>query len=210
VAALAEPEAAVGERWRESWDLAGKPAPALQLRQLAHRYAERHRAYHNLRHVLDCLDLAASVRSQLEAPARVELALWYHDAIYDPRAADNEERSAALAAEDLDSLPASSVRSIGALILATKHQAVPETPDAAFVVDIDLAILAAPTARFDAYESAIRREYRWVPGPLFRRKRRELLQAFLGRPAIYHTPHFRSQLEARARVNLSRSMTQLS
>lgn len=197
-------------RWDETWRLTGSAAPAEQLRTLLSRYRERHRAYHNLRHVLQCLDWAAAVRSELNIPSEVELALWYHDTIYEPRAADNEERSALLAATELSSLPAATVASITALIMATKHQDSPAGHDAQFLVDIDLSILGSPAEAFAEYEAAIRREYRWVPGPLFRRKRREVLQGFLNRPRIFSTDHFHTLLEATARVNLARSVAQLS
>jgi predicted metal-dependent HD superfamily phosphohydrolase len=210
VTSVVASEAAAEKRWEETWSLAGLPPPGGLLRQLIDLYAQPHRAYHNLGHVMECLELAASVRLRLANPPDVELALWYHDAVYQPRAADNEERSAALAAAGLTSLQPSRVETITALIVATKHQAIPTTQDARFVVDIDLAILGAAPPRFDAYEVSIRREYRWVPGPLFARKRREVLRGFLGRPSIYSTPYFRSRLEEQARANLTRSLARLS
>lgn len=203
-------QAAAEERWSETWSLAKLPAPKDRLVRLLDRYAEPHRAYHDLQHILSCLRLAAEVRGQLQDPAAVELALWYHDAVYEPRAADNEERSAALAASELAAFDPLVVASVPDLILATKHQAVPVSADAQFLVDIDLAVLGAPAAEFDAYEAGVRREYRWVPRPLFNRKRREILQGLLERPAIYSTPYFRDRLEASARANLTGSITRLS
>jgi predicted metal-dependent HD superfamily phosphohydrolase len=77
------------------------------------------------------------------------------------------------------------------------------------LVDIDLSILGATPERFDEYEVQVRQEYAWVPGPLFRRKRGEILQAFLVRPSIYSMPWFRQRLEAQARSNLQRSVARL-
>jgi predicted metal-dependent HD superfamily phosphohydrolase len=196
-------------RWQETWSLLGRSAPPELLAALAGRYAEPHRAYHDLRHVLACLQGAAAVRSLLAAPAAVELALWYHDVVYDTHRGDNEERSAAFAAEQLRDLPAGVVESIGALISTTRHDSAPATADGRFVVDIDLSILGAPPAVFDAYETAIRREYRWVPAPLYRRKRREILQTFLDRDRIFATDHF-AVLEPAARANLARSIARLA
>jgi predicted metal-dependent HD superfamily phosphohydrolase len=76
-------------------------------------------------------------------------------------------------------------------------------------VDIDLSILGAAPERFDEYEKQIRDEYAWVPGFVFRRKRAEILEGFLARPAIFSTPMFFQQLERAARDNLQRSLDQL-
>lgn len=198
------------ERWRETWDVAGTTAPTGVLDSLLAKYAEPHRAYHNLSHVLDCLDRAASVRAQLGHPQCVELALWFHDVIYEPRAGDNEERSAAFASTALRASATPEVlRHVEELILATRHPSRPIDADASYLVDIDLAILGAPVAAFDAYEAAIRREYRWVPAPLYRRKRKQVLQSFLDLDRIYLTEHFGQRLEAQARANLPRSISKL-
>ena len=82
--------------------------------------------------------------------------------------------------------------------------------DASAITDIDLTILGAERARFDEYEADIRREYAFVPEDQFRRRRREILQSFLARPAIYATPWFHERYEARARENLSRSIGALT
>lgn len=203
-------EAIAEARWREAWQLAGAAAPTGVLEQLLAKYAEPHRAYHNLSHVLDCLNHAASVRAQLEHPHCVELALWFHDVIYEPRAGDNEERSAAFAVEALRAAVGPEVlQHVEELILATRHPSRPTAADARYMVDIDLAILGAPPAAFDAYEAAIRREYRWVPAPLYRRKRKQVLQSFLELDRIYLTEHFGRRLEEQARVNLQHSIAKL-
>jgi predicted metal-dependent HD superfamily phosphohydrolase len=92
--------------------------------------------------------------------------------------------------------------------MATRHTVAPANLDARLVVDIDLSILGAPHARFEQYERQIREEYASVPNWLFKRKRRAILRSFLERPRIYSTPHFFDALEARARVNLERAITE--
>ena len=96
------------------------------------------------------------------------------------------------------------------LVMATRHNALPEEPDAQLVVDIDLSILAAITERFSEYEKQIRAEYSWVPEPSYREGRTQILASFLDRKSIYGTPWFYERLEQRARDNLSRSLQGIS
>ncbi len=174
-------------------------------------YSERHRAYHDVAHIDDCLARFDEVADECEHPLQVELALWFHDVIYASRRHDNEEASARAARSALaaTSLTAESHDRIEALIMATVHNAPPRSPDAATLVDIDLSILGRDAARFDEYEDQVRREYRWVPGPIFRSKRAELLELFLARPRIYATETFYQRYEAMARKNLARSIARL-
>ncbi len=55
----------------------------------------------------------------------------------------------------------------------------------------------------------MRAEYGWVPGVLFRRTRRKILEAFAARPRLYSTPMFFERCEAQARANLARSIAML-
>jgi predicted metal-dependent HD superfamily phosphohydrolase len=197
---------AVAARWAETWSLAEAPAPRGALDELCVRLGEPHRAYHTLDHVLACLADAASVRDALAQPALVELALWYHDAVYDPRRDDNEAASAALAVDRLSTLDATQAQRVGALVLVTRHPSRPVDEDAKHVVDIDLAILGASPSRFDAYEAAIRTEYAFVQASVYRQRRRALLESFLACDRIYLTDRFRDRLEATARRNLARSI----
>jgi predicted metal-dependent HD superfamily phosphohydrolase len=139
------------------------------------------------------------------------MAFWFHDAVYDVLANDNEERSADWAEEELLVAGVFHERTlrVKTLILATRHSSPPESPDQQFFVDIDLAILGAPVERFNEYESQIREEYRWVPDPLYREKRSDILRQFLARTPIYHTPALRDALESRARENLSAAINRL-
>lgn len=132
--------------------------------------------------------------------------------MYGTRSQDNEEQSAALAVAAVDrfGFPQEVGERVSALILATKHDGVAMTADAALLIDVDLSILGAPVARFDEYERQIRQEYSWVPGFMFRRKRREILEAFLARAYVYNTEHFRGRYEATARANLTRSIERLA
>jgi len=191
----------------------GVPTPDDALyRQLIGRYAEPHRKYHNARHLGECLAGLAPVRAEAAHPGEVELALWFHDAVYDARSQDNEERSAdwARTACRQAGLPAEVADRVGGLVIATRHDAVPQSGDARIIADIDLSILGAAPARFDEYERQIRQEYAWVPAQFFRRERRRILEGFLDRPRIFHSMHFFQSLESAARDNLRRSITRLA
>jgi predicted metal-dependent HD superfamily phosphohydrolase len=98
---------------------------------------------------------------------------------------------------------------VAALILATKHDREPGSPDARLLVDVDLAILGCEPAVFAAYDRAIRQEYSWVPEEEYRGARAAILQRFLHHPAIYHTRFFRDRLETQARQNLERLIATL-
>jgi predicted metal-dependent HD superfamily phosphohydrolase len=200
------------DRWRATWKGLGVETPNDDLyRTLITRYSERHRRYHTIRHLDECFHRLDEAQSLAARPREVELALWFHDAIYEVRNQDNEEQSASWArsAATEAGLPDAVAEQVQRLILATKHDAEPASADAALLVDVDLAILGAPAERFDEYEQQIRQEYSWVPGFLFRRKRREILEAFLARAHIYNTDYFRNRYEAVARTNLARSIKQL-
>ncbi len=195
--------------WAEAWRAFGiqPPAPSADdplLAQLLARYAEPHRHYHSLQHLGECLTLLDAHRAAAERPAEVALALWFHDAIYDVHRHDNEALSAAWAFEALTAagVPDEAARRVHALVMATRHDAVPEGRDAALLVDIDLSILGAAPPRFAEYERQIRAEYAHVPPTLFEERRRAILSHFLDRQPIYLTPGLRSERDAQARVNL--------
>ncbi len=140
--------------------------------------------------------------------AEVEAALWFHDAVYNLRESGNEDKSAELASRMLGAagVDAASIERIAAMVLATKHNVAPVTPDEQLVVDIDLAILGAAPARFDEYDRQVVDEYAFVPRSMFRRKRREILAQLAARPRLYATAHFHAALEAAARANLARAI----
>lgn len=193
--------------WHRAWSALGLRAPPGLMQRLLDAWAEPQRHCHTPQHLLECLSLLEPALDLARHPGEVELALWFHDAVYDPKDQDNEARSADWATEALAHSGASGEvqQRVRALIMATCHDAVPDDDDARLLVDIDLAILGAEPPRFAEYDQQVRAEYRWVTGWLYRRKRKEVLAGFLARPAIYGTERFRERLEARARENLKKS-----
>ncbi len=193
------------DRWAQIWrqvTTAGDPQSVYQ--DLVSRYSEPQRHYHNLTHLGQCLAEFDSARQSAKDPTAVEVAIWFHDAVYDTHAADNEERSAELAKERIAQAGggAGSSESVAALVLATKTHDPALNPDAPLLVDVDLSILGKPKERFREYEAQIRREYEWVPVETFRAKRAEILERFLARDRIYTTDHFFDKYEQPARTNL--------
>ena len=176
--------------------------------KIVQRYDEPHRRYHNQEHIAHCLAEFRAAPKLAENPAEVELALWLHDVIYDPKKPDNEEQSAEFARELCREARTEDWRVVK-LILATKHSAAPLTEDERLVVDIDLAILGQDEDRFWRYEREIREEYAFVPEDVFRTKRAEILEKFLERERIYATDFFFGKYEETARRNLRESIRQL-
>lgn len=200
-------------RWQHMWQQLGVAAPETDLLDvLQARYAEPHRKYHTMQHLDECFINFDQVRVEAVHEAEIELALWFHDAIYELRNHDNEQRSADWARTEL--LQAGGLQvcadRVHALVMATCHNAMPEAHDAKLLVDVDLSILGAPTARFDEYETQVRAEYAWVPELVYRNKRASILQAFLDRNNLYNTQYFRARCEDQARENLKRSINRLT
>ena len=190
---------------------------ASRLQGLRARYAEPHRAYHAQAHVDAMLAGLEALGPAVREPAVAELAIWYHDAVYDPARHDNEARSAALLHADMAGLADPAMTQAAALIVAAtaSHDLPPGLADAtcedcALILDLDMAVLGAPAPEYDAYEQGIAAEYVPVHGaPAFRAGRAAFLRRTLDRPALFHTNLFRQALDAPARGNMRRALATL-
>jgi len=193
----------------------GNPEQVFQ--SLDRLYSEERRRYHNWTHISACLDELEAARSLAIHPAAVEMAVWFHDAVYVPRAPDNEELSARMArtAGQSMNLPSETVREVETLILATRYLAGHGTQealcpqDSALIRDVDLSIFGKTRKEFDRYEKAIALEYSSVAEQERRRRRIHILEGFLALPKIYTVPFFQKRYEHQARRNLSRSILRL-
>jgi predicted metal-dependent HD superfamily phosphohydrolase len=192
--------------WARVWaELGVRCASRETYEKLIRRYCEPHRAYHTRQHLQECLQVRRRVNAACQAPAEVDLALWFHDAIYQPLRSDNELRSAQwLEAVARDSGLGDEVRRrLYDLVMVTRHDGAPRSADEAVLVDTDLAILGASAERFEEYDRQVRREYRYVPLFVYRRKRRQVLEGFLARGRIYTTAPYFAAFEQQARANLA-------
>jgi predicted metal-dependent HD superfamily phosphohydrolase len=196
-------------RFAEAWRAAGARHDNAAT-WLAERYAEEHRAYHDAEHVAECLAWLDRVCDLAVRPAELEVALFFHDAIYQPLGSDNEARSA----QELRQLarkagmPTESVERIAQLIESTATHNT-RSGDAALLSDIDLAILGASPARYMRYEREVRREYAAVDETIYRVGRTRVIRGFLERVEIYRTPRLAARLEAQARDNLGSALAAL-
>ena len=195
--------------WRRCWRGIGARSDGdTLLAALLAAWREPQRRYHTLQHLCECIDLFERVGALATHPAQVEVALWFHDAVYDVERSDNEARSADWLREaaGADGVAGDVVERTCGLVMATRHAALPSGIDAQLLVDIDLAILAAAEPRFAEYERQIRAEYAFVADATFVDRRHAVLSTFLERERIYSTPRLHDELEARARANLARAI----
>jgi predicted metal-dependent HD superfamily phosphohydrolase len=209
-----EPYLLPSVRFHDLWRALGANGHADDVFQrLRASYDEPHRAYHTARHVGACLRLLddATVAALATHLVEVEAAIWYHDAIYDTRASDNEERSARMAEESLGSAGVATdvVARIAAYIRATKDHVV-DSADGQLVIDVDLSILGESPEVFAGFEEEIRREYSWVDTAAYAAGRAFILRRFTERPFIYGTALFRERYESQARDNIARSIETLA
>lgn len=200
-------------RWMDLFSFASETGNTIQkgFQKLVDRYSEKHRYYHNLNHVDDCLKHLDEIVDRIIDYRTVEVALWFHDIIYDPMKNDNEKMSSQYAKAFLESVNLASdvISKIEHLVALTKHPTFPETNDEKFLVDIDLTILAANKEHYDHYESCIRKEYGFVPSSLYKRGRKKILMSFAKSDRIYWTDHFYKKYENQARGNIERAMANL-
>ncbi|MDP1632086.1 MAG: phosphohydrolase [Caulobacter sp.] len=177
-------------------------------------YAEPHRRYHSRAHIESCLALLGEQGGLSTTDRQIlEYAIWWHDAVYDPTRSDNEDASAVMARRDLLAMGMDPVIAgeVARLILLTKgHVVSPGDRLAALMVSIDLAILGAEPAAYDAYAADVRQEYAHVPDPLFQAGRVKVMRRFLDADAIFPDLAFRARLESPARANITRELQGLA
>jgi predicted metal-dependent HD superfamily phosphohydrolase len=171
-------------------------------RELVTRWEEPHRRYHDIAHLRRMLGVLGP-----DAPVAVRLAAWYHDAVYDPRAADNEQRSADLAAEQLPALGIDPAEVVRLVLLTRDHAVEPGDTHGALLCDADLSILATAPDEYAAYTRAVRAEYAFVPDHAFRAGRAAVLRGLLALPALFHS---HPEWEAPARANLTAELSALT
>lgn len=190
-------------------------------------------------HVLDSLavleDRPPGVPSPGEAPPsgtslRAQLALWFHDAVHEGVAGQDEEGSALLAVARLSPLvpgptppptpgPSLSgprltpddVAEVARLVrLTATHDPAPDDAAGALVCDADLAILGSTPDRYARYVRQVRAEYAHVPDEQFRAGRAAVLEQLLALPSLFRTPVGRERWQARAEENLRAELAGLT
>ncbi len=178
--------------------------------RLVARHAEPHRRYHTLDHVDAVLGHLQVTAAMLRDRRTVELAAWYHDAVYDPRRTDNEAASAAWAAAELRAAACDEVV-VGDVVrlveVTAGHQAA--RPDEVALCDADLAVLGAGPAAYDRYRAAVREEYGFLDEDTWRAGRSSVLRSLLALPRLYGTPAFADR-EVQARHNVAAELRSLT
>jgi predicted metal-dependent HD superfamily phosphohydrolase len=221
-------DAALSATWHAAWSSLGRPAasaapsaaPSGLRDELLAAWSEPHRHYHDQRHLRECLALWTRWRHLCQRPGEVAIALWFHDAIYDPQSQHNELNSAAWATRCLmrAGVDTDTAQRVHDLVMATQHGFTQDTEpaalrsnlDAQLLIDIDLSILGSPPERFERYDRDVRKEYAWVPGLRYQQARAQVLQSFLDRPRIFHAEPAVALLEAQARINLTAALSRLA
>jgi predicted metal-dependent HD superfamily phosphohydrolase len=197
----------LGAKWHEAVrELGGAHDPG----DLADRYAESHRGYHNTDHVLavvrDVDVLAEADDRTARERAVLTLAALAHDVVYDGKPGDDERRSADWVHERLAGLPEAD--EVARLVLATVNHA-SDDPLTCLLLDADLAILGSDPATYEHYRTAVRTEYAHVPDDAWRVGRAKVLRTLAERDPLYVTPHARERWEASAKANLAAEISSL-
>ena len=174
------------------------------------RWSETHRKHHTVTHLhemLDAIGLLAGAGIEFDREA-VELAAWFHDAVYEIGRDDNEDRSAELARELLASSPFRD--EVARLVLVTKtHEVADDDVNGAVLSDADLSVLGSDAFRYRSYAAAVRDEYAGVPDEVFKPARAQVLSSFLD-GSIFHTSAGRERWEETARRNIAEEIAALA
>lgn len=191
---------------------------ARELDRLISAYSAPQRHYHDIRHIDATLRLSLAHRSDLSDATAVDLALLFHDVVYEPSRHDNEAASASMARASLGAVgfaPALTDK-VARYIEATRHigsspihGVIKSDGDLDHLLDFDLAVLAAAPTSYDEYASAIRREYACYSDAAYRQGRAHVLAKLLAMPALYRVPALAAAWEPKARANLSRELAAL-
>lgn len=172
--------------------------------ELAACYNTPGRHYHTLEHLSHMLMQLQQVRAEIKDWDTMLFSLFYHDAVYDVRATDNEAQSASLAEDRMRAISVTDdrIKKCKQQILATKDHRSAADEDTDWFTDADLAILGREWPAYKDYSEKIRLEYAIYPDPVYNAGRKGVLQHFLNMDRIFKTAYFFDHFEKQARLNL--------
>ncbi|MDH3694656.1 MAG: hypothetical protein OER96_08815 [Gammaproteobacteria bacterium] len=199
------------KRFIELWERCAKSgvdAHAIDVfNRLQEFYKQDHRFYHTPQHVQHCLNQVDLAEGELSDADAVELAIWFHDVIYDPQARDNEWQSTEWFRQCADGILSSElIEQVVRLILVTQHKNPPAKDDERFTVDVDLSGFALPWAEFIEESDAVRNEFSHQTDNDYAQRQIPFLQQLLNRDSIYSTEFFQKRYELEARENITRKI----
>jgi predicted metal-dependent HD superfamily phosphohydrolase len=182
------------------------------LEEVIEKYTEPHRSYHNLSHIYSLLMMAEEYYDFIENPILFELSIWFHDLIYDPSRNDNEEKSAERAVELLSPFLADSfLENLNQMILSTiKHAPILKDHDNELFLDLDMSVLATESKIYEAYTSAIRKEFSIFPDEIYQSGRKSVLKKFVEGESIFLTQFFQENFEEQAIENIQNEIASLN
>ena len=175
-------------------------------------YNEPQRRYHTLAHIDHCLSMFDQCKSLAVNPDALEIAVWFHDAIFVPGKPDNEALSAELYLDLSAGVHSDDFRElVDRLIMATLHDGrALEDSDAGYMVDIDLSSFGLPWEDFLRDSQHLREESVELSDADYFRKQGAFRACLLARPHFFKTDFFRQRYEQQARDNLAKYFDQLS
>ena len=203
------------DRFQSLWQRClneGAPDSSTAIHQrLVDAYNEPQRHYHTLAHIDHCLAIFDQCKSLATNPDALEIAVWFHDVIFEPGKRDNEARSAELYQELSAGVHDNEFRNlVGRLIMATLHDGNSlDDSDAGYMVDIDLSSFGLPWEDFLRDSQHLREENAQLSDAEYYRKQGDFQSCLLARPRFYVTDLFYQRYEQQARSNLTRYFEQL-
>ena len=173
--------------------------------RLVRAYSQPHRVYHTLTHIQSCFDIFRDVVTEVKNPDALALAIWFHDAIYDMEACDNEQRSADWFLEESENIFPDALRElVYNHIMATLHCGKEiKHHDSRIMVDIDLFSFGKPWPEFLQDSRNVRAEKSDISDEEFYRKQCGFQKTLLDQPRFFQSDYFFARYESRARQNLT-------
>jgi predicted metal-dependent HD superfamily phosphohydrolase len=198
-----------GALWRRCVASPPSPNAAAVYADLHERLGDPGRKFHNLGHIDDCLTRFDEVTAHLADPDAVELALWFHDAVYVPGDPENERRSAELFLSHAAGARPVFRRRVCALILTTRRSRTPRANDCKFIDDIDLAGFGSPWDEFMHTGALLRRAFATQTDSDYYRGLSAFLNSLRRRPRFFRTDWFAKRYEAQAQRNVERLLGEI-
>lgn len=177
--------------------------PTSLFMKLKSYYDQDNRFYHNIFHIVECLNLLDKHFPKIEWYEELFFAIIFHDIIYDMDW-NNEERSANYAENILKEVWYSDdfIERVKRLILVTKHNILPENELEKIIIDLDLSILWSDEKTYKRYAYSVRQEYLQHSDNAYYNWRKLFLAWMLQKERIFHSDLFRNLFESKAKENM--------